>query len=104
MRRIISLMLALALCLACMLPSVSAEPQKISVITTIFPIYDWAREVIGDNEHVQLSLLLDSGVDLRGAPPGDLREGPPFSAGEKALIFASDRRMPFRGELNQDGK
>jgi len=69
MKRIISLMLALALCLACMLPSVSAEPKKISVITTIFPIYDWAREVVGDNEHVQLSLLLDSGVDLHSYQP-----------------------------------
>ena len=25
-----------------------AEEKKISVVTTIFPIYDWVREIVGD--------------------------------------------------------
>ncbi|MDD4290869.1 MAG: metal ABC transporter substrate-binding protein [Clostridia bacterium] len=36
----------------------------IQIVTTIFPEYDWMREVIGDSQGVELTLLLDSGVDL----------------------------------------
>lgn len=36
--------------------------EKIKVVCTIFPQYDWVRQITGDN--VELSLLLDSGTDL----------------------------------------
>lgn len=48
---------------------VLAEAEKISVVTTIFPIYDWARQVVGDREGVDVALLLDSGVDLHSFQP-----------------------------------
>ena len=41
---------------------------KTKIITTIFPLYDWAREVTNSND-VELTLLLDNGVDLHSYNP-----------------------------------
>jgi len=47
-----------------------AETNKLKVVTTIFPEYDWAREVIGENaDNVELTLLLNNGVDLHSYSP-----------------------------------
>ena len=49
-------------------PDVSAKP--ISVVATIFPAYDWARQLIGeDNDQVALTLLLDKGSDFHSYQP-----------------------------------
>ena len=45
-----------------------AEEKKISVVTTIFPIYDWVREIAGDGD-VEITMLLDTGVDLHSYQP-----------------------------------
>ena len=43
---------------------------KIKVVTTIFPEYDWVREILGEkSENVELTLLLGSGVDLHSYQP-----------------------------------
>ena len=48
----------------------AAPSEKLSVVTTIFPIYDWVRELTGDRaDHFNLTLLLDSGVDLHSYQP-----------------------------------
>ncbi len=47
-----------------------AEDTKISVVTTIFPLYDWVREIVGGAEGVEVTLLLGSGVDLHTYQPG----------------------------------
>ena len=50
--------------------NVSGAKDSLSVVAAIFPVYDWAREVIGDNtETADLTLLLDSGVDLHSYQP-----------------------------------
>lgn len=49
--------------------SESTKSDKISVVTTVFPIYDLAREVIGDNENVELTLLSKLGTDLHSYQP-----------------------------------
>ena len=41
----------------------------VKVVTTIFPIYDWVREVAQDDADVNLDLLLDNGVDLHSYQP-----------------------------------
>ncbi len=69
MKKIISSLVILALAVACMLPTAVADEKKINVVTTVFPVYDWTREVAGENDHVQLTLLLDSGVDLHSYQP-----------------------------------
>ncbi|MBQ9196537.1 MAG: zinc ABC transporter substrate-binding protein [Clostridia bacterium] len=62
------MMLALFLCLVSLSLPAMAE-KKISVVATTFPIYDWARQVIGDTDSVDLIMLLDSGVDLHSFNP-----------------------------------
>ena len=43
---------------------------KIKVVTTIFPEYDWVKEIVGeDNKNVDLTMLLDNGVDLHSYQP-----------------------------------
>ena len=47
-----------------------ANDTTYSVVCTIFPEYDWAREVIGDLfENYEMTLLLDNGVDLHNYQP-----------------------------------
>ena len=46
------------------------KSDKLKVVTTIFPEYDWAREIIGENQkNVELTLLLAKGVDLHSYQP-----------------------------------
>ena len=46
------------------------KEKELSVVATIFPAYDWARQIIGENEeHVALTLLLDKGTDLHNYQP-----------------------------------
>jgi periplasmic solute binding family protein len=40
------------------------ETKKLSIVTTIFPAYDWVKQVVGDNKNVEISFLIDKGVDL----------------------------------------
>ncbi len=75
----ISLFLLLAVFTACgnkpTEPASTSEPdsvadEKISVVTTIFPEYDWVREIIGEaGDKFELTLLLDNGVDLHSFQP-----------------------------------
>ena len=44
--------------------------NKLKVVTTIFPEYDWTREILGDNaNNIELTLLLGNGVDLHSYQP-----------------------------------
>ena len=47
----------------------AADDGKLSVVATIFPEYDWAREVIGDASGADLDLLVDNGSDLHSFQP-----------------------------------
>lgn len=42
--------------------------NKLKVVTTTFPIYDWVREVLGDVD-VDVEVLLNNGVDLHSYQP-----------------------------------
>ena len=56
--------------LACGTDKTDNVSGKVQVVTTIFPEYDWVKEIVGeDNEHVELSLLLDNGADLHSYQP-----------------------------------
>ena len=47
-----------------------ADDNKLKVVTTIFPEYDWARQIIGEKaDNVELTLLLNNGVDLHSYSP-----------------------------------
>ena len=46
------------------------DSDKLSVVTTIFPEYDWVKEILGDKaESTDLTMLLDNGVDLHSYQP-----------------------------------
>lgn len=48
----------------------AADDGKLSVVTTIFPEYDWVREVLGDKTaDTDLTLLLNNGADLHSYQP-----------------------------------
>ena len=48
----------------------TSETKKLSVVTTIFPEYDWVRQIAGDNmDNIELTMLLDNGVDLHSYQP-----------------------------------
>ncbi|MCR4999567.1 MAG: metal ABC transporter substrate-binding protein [Lachnospiraceae bacterium] len=75
MKRLLTTLLASSLCLGLVAcgSNTATTPTKdsdtISVVSTVFPSYDWTREIVGDTEDVELTLLLDDGVDLHSYEP-----------------------------------
>lgn len=51
-------------------PAAKSDGGKISVVATIFPLYDWAREIAFDSENVGVELLMQNGTDLHSYQPG----------------------------------
>ena len=70
MKKFTALLLTFVLFLSlCPVSGLAEEAGKIRVVTTIFPIYDWVREIAGDTGNTEITLLLDSGVDLHSFQP-----------------------------------
>ena len=71
MKKVFALVLSLMLLVSCAAAGTElAENKKLNIVTTIFPIYDWTREIVGkDADHVNITLLLDNGVDLHSYQP-----------------------------------
>lgn len=75
MKKAISIALCLALAAGIMSGCGTASaPERggetLRIVTTIFPEYDWVREILGDRaNHVELTMLLDDGVDLHSFQP-----------------------------------
>lgn len=48
----------------------SAKSDRLSIVTTIFPEYDWVMQLLGDKaEQAEVTMLLDNGVDLHSYQP-----------------------------------
>ena len=66
-------MLTLAGCGAAPREEAKPEPggeKRLSIVATIFPAYDWVREIAGEKlDEIELTLLLDDGVDLHSYQP-----------------------------------
>ena len=63
---------------------------KPHIVTTVFPEYDWVREILGERSgSVELSLLLDNGVDLHSYQP---------SAADMAALATCDMLVFTGGE------
>ena len=70
MKKTVSCMLVFVMLFMFAIGCVScAEAKKIHVVTTIFPVYDWVRQVVGDRDNVEITMLLDNGVDLHSYQP-----------------------------------
>ncbi|MBQ4464569.1 MAG: ZinT/AdcA family metal-binding protein, partial [Oscillospiraceae bacterium] len=51
-------------------PSETAASEPLSIVCTIFPEYDWVREILGDHaENAEITYLLQNGVDLHSYQP-----------------------------------
>lgn len=49
---------------------IAAASDKLQIVTTIFPEYDWVRAVLGENPSgAEITMLLDTGVDLHSFQP-----------------------------------
>ncbi len=47
-----------------------AQEKRLKIVTTIFPEYDWVRNILGDRvADTDLTLLCDNGTDLNSSPP-----------------------------------
>ena len=72
MKKLISIlcvmMLAVSMLTGCGTDA-SKDNGKISIVTTIFPEYDWVREITKGNDNVEITMLLDKGVDLHSFQP-----------------------------------
>ena len=69
MKKITASVLALILLLTSVAPFAALAEKKVSVVTTIFPVYDWVREIAAGNDNVEITMLLDSGSDLHNYQP-----------------------------------
>ena len=78
MKKILLRCLALSLCFLLLsglfFPLLSCRPQKkegrLLIVTTVFAVYDWAREILGDRAGMaDLVLLTDSGTDMHSLQP-----------------------------------
>lgn len=43
--------------------------HKLQIVAAIFPEYDWVRQIVGDDDSVELTLLVDDGVDPHSFQP-----------------------------------
>lgn len=73
MKKILSITLCLLMLLGCASGCGTADtkkPEKLRVVTTIFPEYDWVMQILGDKaEQAEVTMLLDNGVDLHSYQP-----------------------------------
>lgn len=73
MKKIVSVLLAV-LMLAGILTGCGKVPtgnnEKLSIVTTIFPEYDWVMNILGEKaSDADVTMLLDNGVDLHSYQP-----------------------------------
>ena len=69
-RFILPLLLICAVMLSGCGSAAESRPQERSIVTTIFPMYDWACAlIVGATDGVRLTLLLDDGTDMHSYQP-----------------------------------
>ncbi len=61
---IIAAILSVAFCLTGCNTQTVEQNDKYKIVCSIFPQYDWVNNIVGDCENIEVSLLVDNGVDL----------------------------------------
>ena len=67
--KIIPVLICMTVLAGCASAQDSEGKDKINVICTVFPEYDWTREIIGESEGVGVTLLADNGTDFHSYQP-----------------------------------
>ena len=66
----ISLIFTAIILISCGESNATAKNDKLSIVSTIFPEYDWVCEILGDKvKNVEVTMLLDNGIDLHSYQP-----------------------------------
>lgn len=66
--------------------------EEIKIVCTIFPQYDWTKNLIAGNGEISLTLLQDSGTDLHSFQP---------SAADKLKVLSCDLLVYVGGESDR---
>lgn len=66
--------------------------NKINIVTSIYPIYDWTLNVVGNNDNITITLLQDSGADLHNYQP---------TVADIAKVSSSDLFVYVGGESDE---
>ncbi len=72
MKKQICGLLVVALLLPCLLlgcGEMTPDDGKLTIVTTIFPAYDWVRQIAGDRDDINIVLLPGNGVDMHAYQP-----------------------------------
>ena len=75
MKKIIPIVIAFAMLLCCFAGCGGGQDtDSLRVVCTVFPVYDWVRQLTAGVENVDLSLIADNGVDMHSYQPttGDI--------------------------------
>ena len=82
MKRLISLLLLITafMCVlsGCIRPQLTISPEneysgeKVRIVTTMFPQYDWVRELMGEKAYLaDITMIPDNGIDLHSFDPNE---------------------------------
>lgn len=69
-----------------------ADGGKIKILCTVFPQYDWLRNIVGESEAAEVSLLVKNGADMHSYQP---------SVADMASIRNSDVVVYIGGESDK---
>ena len=71
MKKVLSIIICAALMLAVFAGCGAKKPSgdKLHIIATIYPEYEWVKQITEGADNVKVSLLLDSGADLHNFQP-----------------------------------
>lgn len=71
MNKLLSFLLICTLCLSLTACGTVPEQEngKLTIVTAIFPEYDWLRNLTAGSDGVEVQLLIDKGVDLHSYQP-----------------------------------
>ena len=71
MKKVLSIIICAALMLAVFAGCGAKKPSgdKLHIIATIYPEYEWVKQITEGADNVEVSLLLDSGADLHNFQP-----------------------------------
>lgn len=47
----------------------SSDKKQLKIVTTIFPEYDWTKQILGPDSNADVKMILDNGVDLHSFQP-----------------------------------